>query len=157
MSVDTSYDCIHVIVVDMTIMWIVNFFIMNWWKNYNRFFIMNWLFWHSSDVFIQTHIETIYKLKKIFISTELEFNYNKQVRISHIYFHLFKQHEYFITCIYVYMYIVFETATRNQPLRILRMWAHALFLQRNQEGDTRKLRSTYNISNNFLYLIPCRY
>ena len=34
--------------------------------------------------------------------TELEFNYNKPVRISHIYFHLFKQHEYFITCIYVY-------------------------------------------------------
>ena len=89
--------------------------------------------------------------------TELQFNHNKPVRISHIYFHLFKQHEYFITCIYVYMYIVFETATRNQPLRILRMWAHALFLQRNQEGDTRKLRSTYNISNNFLYLIPCRY
>ena len=26
MSVDTSCDCIHVIVVDMTIMWIVNFF-----------------------------------------------------------------------------------------------------------------------------------
>ena len=25
---------------------------------------MNWLFWHSSDVFIQAHIETIYKLKK---------------------------------------------------------------------------------------------
>ena len=21
---------------------------------------MNWLFWHSSDVFIQAHIETIY-------------------------------------------------------------------------------------------------
>ena len=25
---------------------------------------MNWLFWHSSDVFIQAHIETICKLKK---------------------------------------------------------------------------------------------
>ena len=25
---------------------------------------MNWLFWHSNDVFIQAHIETIYKLKK---------------------------------------------------------------------------------------------
>ena len=25
---------------------------------------MNRLFWHSSDVFIQAHIETIYKLKK---------------------------------------------------------------------------------------------
>ena len=25
---------------------------------------MNGLFWHSSDVFIQAHIETIYKLKK---------------------------------------------------------------------------------------------
>ena len=25
---------------------------------------MNWLFWHSSAVFIQAHIETIYKLKK---------------------------------------------------------------------------------------------
>ena len=25
---------------------------------------MNWLFWHSSDVFIHAHIETIYKLKK---------------------------------------------------------------------------------------------
>ena len=89
--------------------------------------------------------------------TELEFNHNKPVRISHIYFHLFKQHEYFITCIYVYMYIVFETEIRNQPLRILRMWTHALFLQRNQEGDTKKLQSTYNISNNFLYLIPCRH
>ena len=31
---------------------------------------MNWLFWHSSDVFIQTHIETIYKLKK-FISKQV--------------------------------------------------------------------------------------
>ena len=38
--------------------------------------------------------------------TELEFNYNKPVRISHIYFHLFKQHEYFITCIYVYICIL---------------------------------------------------
>ena len=34
--------------------------------------------------------------------TELEFNHNRPVQISHIYFHLFKQHEYFITCIYVY-------------------------------------------------------
>ena len=34
--------------------------------------------------------------------TELEFNHNKPVQISHIYFHLFKQHEYSITCIYVY-------------------------------------------------------
>ena len=25
---------------------------------------MNWLFWHSIDVFIQAHIETIYKVKK---------------------------------------------------------------------------------------------
>ena len=41
--------------------------------------------------------------------TELEFNHDKPVRISHIYLHLFKQHEYFITCIYVYVYIVFET------------------------------------------------
>ena len=32
---------------------------------------MNWLFWHSSDVFIQSHIETIYKLKKIFISNQV--------------------------------------------------------------------------------------
>ena len=32
---------------------------------------MNWLFWHSSDVFIQAHIETIYKLKKIFISKQV--------------------------------------------------------------------------------------
>ena len=53
--------------------------------------------------------------------TELEFNHNKPVRISHIYFHLFKQHEYFKTYIYIYMFIVFETESRNQPLRILRM------------------------------------
>ena len=40
---------------------------------------------------IRSHVNT----------TELEFNHNKPVRISHIYFYLFKQHEYYITCIYV--------------------------------------------------------
>ena len=32
---------------------------------------MNGLFWHSSDVFIPAHIETIQKLKKLFISEEV--------------------------------------------------------------------------------------
>ena len=42
------------------------------------------------------------KLEVMSTPTELEFNYSKPVRISHIYFHLFVQHKYFITCIYVY-------------------------------------------------------
>ena len=55
------------------------------------------------------------------------------------------------------IYLVFETEARNQPLRILRMRTYALFLQTHKEDDTRNIRCTYNINNNFLHLIPCRY
>ena len=86
--------------------------------------------------------------------TELEFNYSKPIRISHIYFHLFKQHECFITCIYVYsVWDRIKEPTSADTTYV----STCIILQRNQEDDTTNIRSMYNISNNFLHLIPCRY
>ena len=86
--------------------------------------------------------------------TELEFNHNKPVRISHIYIHLFKQHEYFITCIYVYS--VWDRIKEPTSADTTYVSTCTIFAEKPR-GWHNKHSKYYNISNNFLHLIPCRY
>ena len=66
---------------------------------------MNWLFWHSSDVFIQAHIETIYKLKK-----SLFRKYTSLISIQQWWHYLSGKHYALYYCflsMYVYVYNFF--------------------------------------------------
>ena len=57
MSVDTSCD----VLVYMTILWIVDFFIHEWINEMSilEFFVLQMDYFDTSDVFNQAHIETI--------------------------------------------------------------------------------------------------